>query len=76
MKLKIKIRDKEKQKKKKINNEWRKIEKMRIVKKREITEGMGEKERKEQRDSDAKKKIFCLQRFEIYHLSLQEQKRY
>jgi len=42
MKLKIKTRNKEREKKK-INDEWRKIEEITIVKKREITGGMGEK---------------------------------
>ena len=43
MKLKIKTRNKEKEKKK-INDEQRKIEEIRIVKEREITGGIGEKE--------------------------------
>jgi len=42
MKLKIKTSNKER-KKKKIDDEWRKIDEITIVKKREITGGMGEK---------------------------------
>ena len=36
----------------------------------EITRGIGEKERKKQRDSNAKGEVFCLWRFGAHFLSL------
>jgi len=36
----------------------------------ETVEGIGEKKRKEQRDSNAVEEVFCLWRFWIYYLLL------